>query len=172
MNKHFIKPLVVICLLFSTQFVSFAQMTIGYVNSVALLSELPEVKAADSQLEALQKQLQKQGQTMVESFQVKYQELAKKEQNGELSPKQSEEEGQKLKDEEAKIVAFEQEMTAKIQEKREALYKPILDKINAAINLVSVEKGLKYVFDSTTGIILYSDESNDITPLVKAKLSL
>ena len=38
----------------------------GYVNSTAILAEMPEVKQMEANLEALQKQLQKKGQSMVE----------------------------------------------------------------------------------------------------------
>ena len=40
----------------------------GYVNSSQLLVNLPEVKTADSQLEAYQKQLITKGEEMVKSF--------------------------------------------------------------------------------------------------------
>ncbi|MBP7184242.1 MAG: OmpH family outer membrane protein [Saprospiraceae bacterium] len=160
-----------ICLILFA-FESKAQQAIGYINSVSLLNELAEVKAADSELDALQKQLQKQGQAMVEAYQAKYKEVSTKEQSGEMSPKQIEEEGAKLKAEEKKITDFEQEMNSKVQAKREALYKPILDKINGAIEAVAKEKALKYVFDSSTGIVLYADDSADITALVKAKLNM
>ena len=81
----------------------------GYVNSAALLSELPEVKAADSELTVLQNQLKKKGEDMVTAFQQKYTEISTKEKNGEFSPKQIEVESQKLKEEETRISQFEQE---------------------------------------------------------------
>ena len=70
-------------MLFNTQ--SIMAQKFGYVNSAALLTELPEVKAADSQLGVLQSQLKKKGEEMVTAFQQKYQEVAAKEKNGEFS---------------------------------------------------------------------------------------
>jgi len=58
----------------------------GYINSQALLSEIPEVKAADANLQAFQSQLEKKGQQMVQELETKYRELQKKEQSGEISP--------------------------------------------------------------------------------------
>ncbi|HMV23007.1 MAG TPA: OmpH family outer membrane protein [Saprospiraceae bacterium] len=144
----------------------------GFVNSAALLTELPEVKAADSELNVLQNQLKKKGEEMVTAFQQKYAELATKEKNGEYSPKQLEMESQKLKDDEAKITQFEQESTQAMSKKREELLQPILDKVNKAINDVAKESGYAYVFDASTNVLLYADPSADVTALVKKKLGL
>ena len=40
----------------------------GYLNSQVLLAELPEVKAADAEIQALQTQLEKKGQMMVQEL--------------------------------------------------------------------------------------------------------
>lgn len=50
----------------------------GYLNSQAILAELPEVKQSEAELEALQKQLQKKGQTMLETLQADYQVMQKR----------------------------------------------------------------------------------------------
>ncbi|MBL7831636.1 MAG: OmpH family outer membrane protein [Saprospiraceae bacterium] len=144
----------------------------GYVNSAALLSELPEVKAADSELNVLQSQLKKKGEDMVTAFQQKYTEISAKEKNGEFSPKQIEVESQKLKDEEAKISQFEQESSQMLAKKREELLQPILDRVNKAIGDIAKEQGYSYVFDASSNILLYADASADVTALVKKKLGL
>lgn len=142
----------------------------GYLNSKALLAEMPEVKQANSNLEALQKQLQKKGQQMLQSLQTKYQELQRKEQQGELSPKQLEEEATLLKQKEEELGKFEQDMQKQLVEKENQLLQPILDKVNTAIRAVAKENGYEYIFDASTGFVLYADESTDVTNLVKAKL--
>ena len=77
-----------------------------------------------------------------------------------------------MREEESKITAFETNMRQQIQEKRETLLKPILDKVNQAINDVAKEKAFQYIFDTSTGVILYADESVDISKDVKTKLGL
>lgn len=151
---------------------SFGQQKLGFMNSAALLSQMQEVKEADANLDVLQKQLQKKGQTMVEELQAKYQELGKKEKSGEIAPKALQDEAAKLKEEEGNISKFEQDMQKQIADKREQLLKPILDKVNAAIAEVSKEKGYSYIVDSSSGFLLYADESFDITKFVKEKLGL
>jgi outer membrane protein len=145
---------------------------IGYVNSVLLLQEIPEVKQANANLEALQKQLQKKGESMLQEFQKKYQDLQMKEQQGELSPKQLEEEARKLREEEVKIQQFEQEMRGQLDEKQKTLLQPILDNVSAKIQEVAKENGFTYIIDDSQGILLYKDESMDVTAMVKAKLGL
>jgi outer membrane protein len=149
---------------------SFAQK-IGYCNSLALMAELPEVKAADSDLQTLATQLQKQGETMVKDLQAKAELLEKKNTEGTISPKEYETQQAALREEEAKINKYAQEMEQKLAQKREELYKPILDKVNTAMTTVAKEGGFILVFDSSSQILLFADESLDVTNLVKAKLS-
>ena len=142
----------------------------GYVNSAAILAEMPAVKQADANLEALQTQLQKKGQGMLEKLQADYTEVQRKVQNGELSPVQQEQEGKRLQEEEAKIAKFEQDMIAQVQTKREELLNPIYEKVNTAIKDVANENGFQFIFDQ--GVLLYADESQDVSTLVKAKLGM
>jgi outer membrane protein len=142
----------------------------GYLNSASILQEMPQVKQADSQLEALQKQLQKKGQGMVEELQKSYADAQKKIESGELSPKQQEEEGKKLEAKQAEIQKFEQEMQKQVQDKRNELMTPILTTINKAIQEVAKENGYTFVFDE--GVLLYKDPAGDVTSLVRAKLGM
>ncbi len=145
---------------------------IGYLNSNMLLQQIPEVKQANANLEALQKQLQKKGEGMLEEFRTKYQTLQRQEQLGELSPKQIEEEAQVLREEEVKIQQFEQEMQAQLEEKRTSLLQPIFDDVSAKIAEVAEENGYTYIIDDSPGLLLYKDEAFDVTALVKAKLGI
>lgn len=144
----------------------------GYINSQELIEEIPEVREATSNLETYQQQLAKQGQDMLARLQTKYQDLERKQANGEISPKQVEAEVAKLKEEEAKLLEFEQSSQQKLMEKNESLLAPIRDKIQAAIDDVAAENGYTFIFDFATGFVLYADASTDVSALVKAKLGL
>lgn len=144
----------------------------GFVNSAELFQDIPEVKEAQANLETYQSQLQKKGQAMLTAYQTEYQALGQKQQQGELSPKALEAESQKLKNKEVEIAKFQQESEQKIMKKNETLFKPIRDKIQAAIDDVAKEKGYAYVFDYSAGIIIYADDTTDVTPMVKAKLGM
>lgn len=166
MKKFF---LLALGLMFATA--GFSQK-FGYCNSGALLTSIPEVKAADSDLQAFQAQLTKRGQEMVKALQDKAAELDRKEKQGTISPKDLEIQGAKLKEEEASIAKYEQEVYDKLAQKREELFKPILDKVNQAMADVAKENQFAFVFDQNTQVLLYADESLDVTKLVRAKLGI
>lgn len=142
----------------------------GYVNSAAIMDALPDVKQAEANLEALQKQLQKKGQGMLEQLQTDYLAVQKKVESGVLSPQQQEGEVQRLKKREMEIAQFEQEMISQIEQKRADLLKPIYDKINNAIKAVAQENGFQFIFDQS--VLLYGEESQDVSSKVKAKLGM
>ncbi len=166
MKKYFL-----LALGLSMATVGFSQK-FGYCNSGALLSEIPEVKAADSDLQAFQAQLTKRGQEMVKALQDKAAELDRKKQQGAISPKDLETQGAKLEEEQAAIAKYEQEVYDKLAQKREELFKPILDRVNLAMADVAKENQFMFVFDLNTQVLLYADESLDVTKLVKAKLGI
>lgn len=142
----------------------------GYVNSQLVLEELPEVKAADAEIKTLQQQMQKKGQEMFQSYQNKAVELQQRRDQGELSPKQLEEEAKKLGLEEEKIRNYETKMQTDILQKQQSLLQPIQTKVNDAITAVAKEGGYTFIFDISSGLIMYAEESADVTELVKAKL--
>ena len=144
----------------------------GYINSQALIQEMPDVKAANSEIDILKGQLQKKGENMVKDLQTKYADLERKQQSGEISPKQLEGEAAKLKEEESKILEYEQTSQEMIAQKGNVLFKPIQDKVNQAIKDIAAVEGYTYIFDTSLGIILYADESTDLTVKVKAKLGI
>jgi outer membrane protein len=130
---------------------------------------MPEVKQADANLEALQKQLQKKGQSMLEQLQQDYGVFQQKVQGGDLSPKQQEEEAQKLQAREQEIAAFEQDMRKQVSDKREELLGPIYEKVNQAIKDVAEENDFQFIFDQN--VLLYAEDSQNVNDLVKAKLA-
>jgi outer membrane protein len=168
MKKSFV---ITLALMLAVAGSAFAQK-FGYCNSVALLTELAEVKQADSDLQAFQTQLQKKGQEMVKELQDKAAELQRKQEQGTISPKDYETQAAALKVEEEKINKYAQEVDQKLLEKRELLYKPILEKVNKAMQDVAREGQYLMVFDTSTQVLLYADESLDVTKLVKSKLGI
>jgi outer membrane protein len=171
MTKTFVKTVFATVCLMLTLSVANAQK-FGYVNSAAILNELPAVKQMRSTLEGFQTQLQKQGEQKVQAFQQKAQTADQKKQRGEMTPKEEEQLTAELQKEQEEIYKFGQEMEQKIAEKQQELMQPILDTVNKAIQDVAKEGSFQYVFDSQSGVILYADESTDITALVKTKLGI
>ena len=151
---------------------AFAQK-VGHVNTGILLEGMSEVKAADTQLEALQKQLIAKGESMVKAFQAEYQAVVADVNAGKLTPKQQQDKQAILQKKQQEIQVFEQQVQTDIGKKREELLKPILDKVDNAIKAVGKESGFLFIFDTAIpNVILFADEPLDVTDRVKAKLGL
>jgi outer membrane protein len=166
------KTIVFVLALMITMSSSVFAQKFGFCNSAALLAELPEVKQADSDLQAYQAQLTKKGQEMVQVLQTKAKDLEDKRAKGLISPKDADELTAKLQGEESAIQEYEQKVYADLTKKREELYAPILDKVNVAMKEVAKANGFVLVFDASTQILLYADETLDVTKLVKTKLGI
>ncbi len=171
MKLNIIKSLCLVAGLMILGFNASAQK-FGYINSAVLLGELPEVKAADSELETYQKQLMSSGESMVKAFETKYNQYAKEAAEGLLSKVQMQEKEGELGLEQQKIQQYEVEVQQKILQKREELYQPILDKVKAAIENVGKDNGYTMIFDSSGGMLLHANDGDDVMALVKAKLGL
>ena len=165
--KRILKATLVVAILLSVAFSAEAQK-FGYVDSQTILAEMPEVKQADANLEALQKQLQKKGQGMVEKLQNDYLAIQKKVEQGLLSPQQQQEEGKKLEERQMEIAKFEQDMVSQLDKKRNELLEPIYKKVNDAIAAVAKEQGYQMIFEK--GVLLYTEPGQDLSAAVKAKL--
>lgn len=163
-----ILQLSLVALLFVAATAGVSAQKFGYVNSAEILAGLPQMKAAESNLEALQTQLQKQGQQMVTDFQKDARAFQEKVAKGMIAPADQEKEATALQAREQKIVAFEQKMVDDIQKKRASLLEPIYKNVNDAIAAVAKEKGLQFVFDQQ--VLLFGEESLDVSAEVKAKL--
>ncbi len=149
-----------------------AQLKVGYINSAAILAEMPEVKQMQSNLDGFQAQLEKRGQQLLAEYQQKQQDAMQRKERGELSPVEEEKVLQELQAKEEEIYAFQNEMQQKLAEKQQTLLSPILEKINTAIQDIAKSEGYAYIFDLSSGAILYADESLDLTEKVKAKLNM
>ncbi len=158
--------IMLMCVVAST---SYAQK-FGYVNSAEVLAALPDVKQADSNLEALQKQLQKKYEQSVEAYRTELQTVQERVQKGELSPVEQEQEAEKLKAKELALGKQQQDLAGQLEEKRQTLLKPIYDKINEAIKNVAKENGYQFIFEQ--GVLLYAEDEANVTNLVKAKLGI
>ena len=71
------------------------------------------------------------------------------------------------------IESFREMASQDIQKQQEALFAPIQQKLMDAIKSVGAEGKFTYIFDLAYPIVIYQGApSEDVTPLVKAKLGL
>lgn len=150
--------------------VSLQAQKFGYINTAAILSEMPKVKQAEVSIQNFQTQLQKRGQEKLTAFQQKLATVQADVEAGKLSPLQQQEKQKELEAERNELAQFEQDMMNQIQDKRNKTLQPIYDELNAAIKAVAEENGYQMIFDQS--VLLYSDEGADVSELVKAKLGI
>lgn len=150
---------------------SYAQtLKLGYVNSLELLSLMPEIQPADTELEKYASQLDGLYSGMLQEYQNKLQDYQTNQPN--WTPDTEELKIKELQDLEKRITDFQTNSQEKLGKKREQLYAPILEKADKAIKEVAEEEGYTYIFDASTGALLFADEAEDILDKVRAKLGI
>ncbi len=169
--KSVLKICVLGILLFSAGFANAQAPKFGHIDLQALIQIMPERAAAEKQFETFQKGLENDFGTMQKEFQAKYLEYAQKRDSlSETLRKVKDEEIQAMQQ---RIQTFEQTAQQQLQAKQGELLKPVFDKADKAVKEVGAEKGLVYVFDMSSRVILYnSKESVDLLPFVKTKLGI
>ncbi len=169
MKKGFIVVLVAL-LAFGGSAMAQKNIKLGHINSNDLMQIMPgrdtamallqkEVEDLQAELEAMKKEYE----TQVNNY------LAKKDQLSELIRKSKESDIQKMGE---RIETFQANAQKLLEDRQEELLKPIVDRAKAAIEEVGKENGYTYIFDAGLGTLLYSQDSDDIMPLVKKKLGL
>lgn len=144
----------------------------GYVNSIQLLSELPEISQADEQILTYQNTLIAKGEAMVKTFEANYQLYMQEAQSGTLTAVQQQQKEGALTLEQQEIQQYEYEVQNLITQKREEMYAPILEKVRSTIEAIGKENGYTMIFDSSVGGLLTADDNDDISALVKSKLGI
>ncbi|AFN75115.1 outer membrane chaperone Skp (OmpH) [Melioribacter roseus P3M-2] len=164
------KKILLLILAFST--VSFAQLKIGYVDSEAIMSQLPEAQDAQKKLDAIIKEWQEELNKMEKDWKTKYEDYEKRKLI--LSEQKRVEIEKELVQLEEQISKFRQEkfgVRGELFQKKEELDKPILNRIFNAIEEVAKENDFDFIFDKSGDIMfLYAKEEYDVTNLVLEKL--
>jgi len=149
-------------------FTSFAQtqLKIGYVDSEVILTQFSESIKAQGDLDALTNRWSSQLDSMTLAYQQSIADYQKQVET--MNDAKKTEAQQKIVKMEQDIMDFRKakftQGTGEIYKKQEELFSPIKAKIYTAIEKVSKEENMQFVFDKSGDIILlYADSSFDIT---------
>ena len=145
-------------------------LKLGYIPSSELLMSMPERAKADSDVAKYAKSFQDQIDIMMKEYQSKGQAYQSSEKT--MTDAMKEVKMKEIQDLQNRIESTQQSAQEKIQQKKQDIYAPILDKANKAITAVAKEKNYDYIFDKDGGTLLFAKESDNILPLVKAKLGI
>lgn len=165
---------ILLILLLTLSTISFAQLKIGYIDSDALMDQLPDVQDARQRLDALIQEWQNELNQLEREWKAKYDDYEKRKLiMSEQTRSETEAELVKL---ENKIVEFREKKfgtNGELFQKQDELMKPVQNKVFNAIKEVAQEDDLDFVFDRSGDImILYAKEKYDITAKVLAKLKI
>lgn len=166
-----LKSLFIATLLFigATSFVN-AQSNIAHIDTQALAEAMPEMKAAQSQLEKLQKTYETEIKTLFKEYETKagqYKAEADSKTNEENAKRAEELQGMQ-----ASITAYQQGAADDLQKKQADLIAPIFEKARTAIQKVGRAQGFQYVLDNTQGAGLLLAEGKDLLVDVKKELGI
>jgi len=168
--KHITKVILILSIVSIPLFSSAQSPKFGHINSADLIQLMPETKQSDSTLRKFGESLDNQLKTMTAEYQSKLQKYQDGRDSMPDAIKAVKE--KELEDLGLRIQDFQQTAQESIQKKKEDLYGPILKKADAAIKEVAKEKGFSYIFDTSGGVVLFAQESDDVMNLVKTKMGL
>ncbi len=169
--KNVLKVTAILVLLCFVSFNSFAQkQKFGHIDSNELLKLMPGRDSAIAKITEYATTLENQVKGMQTEFEAKYNDYLANEANMTDLIKQTKQ--RELQDIQARIEAFQSSAEEDLQKKQTELLQPIIDKAKAAIEKVAKANQYTYVFDAGLGVLLYSDPTDDLMPLVKTELGL
>jgi len=171
--KNTIKSLALIAILLVSVNFASAQKNykFGHINSNEFISIMPDKAIAQKELQVYAKQLEDQLGAMQTELETKYNEYLTQE--GTLTKLVKDTRQKELNDLNSRIQEFQTTAQESYQQKEAELLQPIMDKANDAIQSVGKENGFTYIFDVGIGaLVFFSEDSEDILPLVKAKLGI
>ncbi len=146
----------------------------GFVDTDYVLSQMPEYRSAQKQIDELSNKWQKEADDKKASLDQMY-----KDYNAEkllLTPQQCKEREDEIVKTEDELYAFQQEKfgpEGELFKKRQEFVKPVQDKVYSAIQKVAKENGLDFIFDKSGDLImLYSNPKYDKSDLVLSELGI
>jgi len=146
---------------------------IGIVNSQQLFDLMPEKAAAEAQLKTMSEQYHAEYQLLQDEFDKKYADYQTIASDASYPETIKERRVHELQESDKKIGEFQQRAAADIAARREALTKPITDKIQAAIRRAGEQGNFDLVLDTAVTPVAYAGPATvDITAMVKALLGL
>ncbi|MDN3666196.1 OmpH family outer membrane protein [Algibacter miyuki] len=167
--KHIKTLLLATALCIGTVSFTQAQSKVAHINTQELIKAMPEMKTAQSELEALGKTYKTDMQgsyTEFQNLQKEYEADAKNQTDA-----KNQERILELQEKQQRLQQFQADAQKDMQEKEIALLEPITEKAKAAILKVSRAQGFDYVLDSGTGITILTD-GKDLLNDVKKELGI
>jgi outer membrane protein len=151
---------------------SFAQpkAKFGHLDFAKLYGLMPELDSVKGVFDTYNKSIQEQYAAMQSELENKFMDYqANASGMSEIIRSTKEAEINDLKE---RMDAFEKKATDDLQAKEAELTQPVIERARNAVKDIAKENGYTYVFNSSEGLLLYAEPSDDIIELVKSKLGI
>ncbi len=153
--------------------VSAQQKTVklGHIDGGKLLEAMPEMAQARKAMQTKQDEVQKEMQSLREQLQKLVMEYTQNEKTYSDIIRSSKQ--QEINELSQRSQKFEEIAMGELEKARVDLMEPVITKAKNAIQAVGKENGFTYIFDvSTGGVIFVAESAEDVLPLVKKKLGI
>jgi outer membrane protein len=160
------KPLILFFLLIALQ--PLHAQKYGYLNKEEVYRSMPEYDTATVQVEKTRKEYENLLASMQGELSSKTASLNNE--SATISDYLRQSRQEEIKNLNVRIQLFSMRATAQLEDRKNQLLKPIIEKVDKAIKAVAEEQGLVFVIDREQ--LYFTDEKKctNILPLVKAKL--
>ncbi len=144
----------------------------GIINTSELISMMPEIATVQTKMDAFQKELQNQMETIQVELNTKYEEYQSKMSTLSESVRQLKE--RELQDIQNRLQSFADGARSDMQRKNQELMAPVIERAENAIKKVGKDGGYWAIFDDAAGPTVYNDETHviNIMPAVKKELGI
>jgi len=149
-----------------------AAVAVAHIDLESILQIFPAYKSAMDTAQSYYAQLEKEMYSMQVELQRKATEFDSLSKT--MSPFIKQLKQKDLYDLQQRIQEFQASAQEDFTNKRTALLQPVYKTIQKAVKAVALEKGYKYVLDSSQSslVVLYAADSDDLFLAVKAKLGI
>ena len=142
----------------------------GHIDFAKLYAVMPGLDSVQIKYKDYAEQLRKQIGTMQTELENKYADYQANSATMSSIIKQTKE--KEMSDLNERIQAFNAQAQQDLAAKESELTTPIIEKARKAVSDVAKEHNYAYIFNSAEGLLLYAQESDDVTALVKKKLGI
>jgi len=156
--------------LVATTVPALAQHKLGHIDRQQLMMLLPERKDAEAKMQAFAKTLDERLKAMGAEYQQKVTDAQSREAT--MTNTEKEMVVREISELEKRISDAQEKAQEDLAKQEEELLRPMVEKTTKAIKEVASEHGFTYIFDISTGMVLFYDRGEDILPKVKAKLGI
>ena len=147
---------------------TFAQSKIAHIDTQKLISEMPEVIAAQKQLQAVEETYTKEIENTYKEFTTKAQSYSADAANQTDVTNQARQ--TELESMQQNIQKYRETAAQDLQKKQGEMMRPLYEKARVAIEKVATAQGFDYVLDSSPGGSVIMASGTDLITAVKTDL--